>query len=710
MSVSYRCVAIVLICLTGAPLPGTVTVQSNQARSVGSIGRATYDVSGDVAEIVAATPDGRTLVYTDSGAEELGFVDITDPLAPSEIGTLSVSGEPTSVAITPDGLWALATVNGTPDQLVVVDLADRTVETTIMLGGQPDSIAVSPDGRYAAIAIENERDEVVNEGLLPQEPAGFLTIVDLVSAPSSWTTRDVQLTGLADRFPEDPEPEFVDINGLNVAAVTLQENNHVVIVSLADGSILADWSAGTTTHPADTEDDGDIVFDDTLVNARREPDAIAWTPGRRLITANEGDYDLDLADGEFVGGRDFTVFSALGTVAFEPGASFELQAVRHGHYPDDRSDSKGTEPEGVEVATFQNRTYAFIGSERGDFVAVYDITTERAPRFVQLLPTGDEPEGLLAIPARALFVTANEGDGTITIFSGWPGQGQFSYPEVVSDGTPWSALCGLSPATGNGLFAVPDSAFSPSRIFAMTLVHPAKIQGALTLTKDGAAVSYDLEGIETRADGGWWVVSEGAGSFGQSSATKNLLIRINPDGSVAEEIELPESINQQQRQWGLEGVATSLDGSQVYVAFQREWSDDPIGLVKIGRYTPATGEWRFFHYPLDPAPPGGWVGLSEITRVDDTMFAVIERDNQQRDNAQIKRIYSFSVLGLEPTAAGGALPPVLTKTLLYDIIASDGVLLEKVEGMTRAPSGEVVVVYDNDGAGETRLLRLGDLF
>ena len=38
---------------------------------------ATYDVPGQVAEIIASTPDGKTLIYTDSAAEEIGFVTIT---------------------------------------------------------------------------------------------------------------------------------------------------------------------------------------------------------------------------------------------------------------------------------------------------------------------------------------------------------------------------------------------------------------------------------------------------------------------------------------------------------------------------------------------------------------------------------------------------------------------------------------------------------
>lgn len=35
------------------------------------------------AEIIAATEDGMTLVYTDSPAGSVGFIDITDPAAPA---------------------------------------------------------------------------------------------------------------------------------------------------------------------------------------------------------------------------------------------------------------------------------------------------------------------------------------------------------------------------------------------------------------------------------------------------------------------------------------------------------------------------------------------------------------------------------------------------------------------------------------------------
>ena len=165
------------VVLIAAFLPHTTpdaTTEHSFRRPIRSFVRvATYDVPGQVAEIVASTPDGKTLIYTDSASEEIGFVSITNPKHPTSSGSLKMPGEPTSVAVTPDGTWALVAVHKSKhDVLVVVDLAPPTIHTTIALGGQPDSVAISTDGQYAAIAIENERDEDVNEGAMPQPPTG----------------------------------------------------------------------------------------------------------------------------------------------------------------------------------------------------------------------------------------------------------------------------------------------------------------------------------------------------------------------------------------------------------------------------------------------------------------------------------------------------------------------------------------------------------
>jgi DNA-binding beta-propeller fold protein YncE len=371
---------------------------------------ASYETSGGGAEIVAATPDGMTLIYTDAGEEEVGVVDISTAAKPKERHTIAMPGEPTSVAVTPNGRWALVTVYK-PALLMVIDLSDYSIATRISLGGQPDAVTVSPDGRYAAIAIENERNEEIDLGRMPQTPPGFLTIVDLAGGPANWQTRDVFFTDLAE-FSSDPEPEFVDINAANQVAVTLQENNSIAVVSLANGNLVAQFSAGEAKHAADLEEDGQVSFSQHLV-ARREPDGIAWTPGGLLATANEGDYELDSGE---AGGRGFSIFTLSGSVLYDSGASLEEAADARGYYPDDRSGNKGIEAESVEVGSYFGFPFLFVGSERGDFVAVYRIDDESNPQLVQLLKTGAAPEGLLAIPARNLLVSANEDDGTLSIF------------------------------------------------------------------------------------------------------------------------------------------------------------------------------------------------------------------------------------------------------------------------------------------------------
>ena len=54
----------------------------------------------------------------------------------------------------------------------------------------------------------------------------------------------VGLTGLSAYAPEDPEPEFVDINDRNEAVVTLQENNHMVIVDLPTLTVIQHFEHG----------------------------------------------------------------------------------------------------------------------------------------------------------------------------------------------------------------------------------------------------------------------------------------------------------------------------------------------------------------------------------------------------------------------------------------------------------------------------------
>jgi hypothetical protein len=69
----------------------------------------------------------------------------------------------------------------------------------------------------------------------------------LQGAPADWFRQDISLTGLAALYPDDSEPEFVDINQANHAVVTLQENNHVVVVDRASRTVVNHFPAGAVT-------------------------------------------------------------------------------------------------------------------------------------------------------------------------------------------------------------------------------------------------------------------------------------------------------------------------------------------------------------------------------------------------------------------------------------------------------------------------------
>ena len=721
-----------------------------------------------VAEIVTASKDGNTLIYTDGKTESLGFVDIRNPSNPLPSGVVALGGEPTSVAVKGD--YALVAVNTSADfintsgNLQVIDIESGELQVILDLGGQPDAVAVSPDGRYGAVAIENERDEDLGGGAPPQAPAGYLMIVDMLGAPADWSMRKVSLSHLEGMlFGDDPEPEFVDINSANIAVVTLQENNHIALVDLDKGAVVKHFSAGTVDlEQIDTDKDKLIDLSGELLEIPREPDGVSWISNSQFVTADEGDLDG--------GSRGFTVFNTDGTVAHAPGNSVEHTIVRHGHYPDKRSGKKGNEPENAEFGRYGDEKFLFVGSERASVVLVYKIKngngfTKKAQRngkhgkssmlkLKQVLATAVKPEGLLAIPQRNLFIAAGEEDSRDDkIRSGlsiYQLGGEASYPTIISkdraDGTPipWGALSGLTMDREESdiAYTVQDSFYEKSRILKLDIEEsPAKIikeivlydgLGTLAaidpaLVNDDGSVNLDPEGISTREQGGFWLASEGKGTVGSTSKpfeSLNLLLRIDKGGLIEEVVTLPETVNNRQVRFGFEGVSAvaSDEGEVLYVAFQREWAGDAEQHVRIGRYHTPSQQWTFFYYPLETAASdnGGWVGLSDLSYLGDNEFAVIERDNQGGPDAVIKRLYSFSIAGLTPDTDNGSEPtfPVLNKTLLRDLMpdmaASGGMTLEKVEGLAVTNEGTVLVVNDNDGVddsnGETQLLRLEGLF
>ncbi len=674
------------------------------------------------AEIIAATADGSMLVYSDSPLGAIGFVDIADPSASKPAGIVRIEGEPTSVAVL--GGKVIAGVNTSESYtapsgaLVVIDIASRRTEASCDLGGQPDSVVLSPSGDLVAVAIENERDEDLNDGALPQMPAGTLVILPIRDgAPDCAAMKLVDLTGLAAVGGDDPEPEFVDINAANEIVVTLQENNHIVVVDGNAGEIVSHFSAGSVDlDNVDVREEGALTFDASLTAVAREPDAVKWLDGDRFVTANEGDYEG--------GSRGFTIFSKSGEVLYESGLDFEYRVALAGHYPEGRSGNKGVEPEGLEVRRFGDETLIFVLSERGSAIGVYR-DTGAAPEFLQLLPTALAPEGAVAIPARNLLAISNEADlveenglrSHVTLYE--RAEGTAAYPMIVSKmddaGRPigFGALSGLAadPSEPGILYAVNDSAYGmqPTIFRIDATAHPARITDAIRVTRAGQpAQLLDLEGIVSDGEGGFWLASEGR----SDRLVPHALYHVNGKGEIGKQIAFPPELLAVETRFGAEGVA--MIGDTLWIAIQRPWKDDPKTAVKLVAYNTKTKEWGAVRYPLEAAETG-WVGLSEIAAHGEHVY-IIERDNQIGDNARLKKLYRVPVSALVPAPLGGELPLVAkeeVRDFIPDLKATGGYVVDKIEGFTVDASGTGFAVTDNDGVddsnGETLFFSTGKM-
>jgi hypothetical protein len=694
-----------------------------------------------VAEIVAATPDGMTLVYTSADTGTLGLVDITKPEQPVLLPRVDVQlmgvGEPTSVAITPDGRYAVVAVrlgddvaNARRGLVRVYDIRQPAAVKhvkDITVGIGPDSLALAGQGRTlrAVVAIEDEETDAEGDATLDGQRPGRIDVVglqDLYGGASSGV-QSIELVQALQAapgivYPNDPQPEFVAIDArAQKAVVSLQENNAVAILDLSDPRrvrLERVFSTGTVTRNgnADLKKDKEVAFKDSFT-ARREADAVAWVAPGVFATANEGDGKKDKA-GVLPGARGFTLMNTRGEVVYETGERTEVNALLHGHYPDGRSASKGVEMESVTAGRFGGKPYLLVGSERGSFVEVYRVDDPKQPVFVQLLPTGMSPEGLTTVTQRRdgqqLFVTANEREHSLNIFrfhaKGAPAQADDLQLVAKDASIPWGALSGLT-TDGTHLYAVPDNAFGQSRIFRIDPTDAA--QGRLSLDQvtllteaDGQALKVDPEGIARVADG-FWIASEG------KNVADNELIKVNMAGVVQQRVKLPASIQARfanpKTSTGYEGVTASADGQTLYMAVQRgfDLAKPQAAILKL--HLP-TNTWTTALYPLEQHSRDAkkyWMGLSEIQLTDDGRLLLLERDKGGGEgfaiNAEVKRIYSVKAADVTEGA-------VLTKTLVRDLRKDFNYVQEKAEGMVIF-KGDLWVVNDNDGAGWTRWLNAG---
>lgn len=365
----------------------------------------------------------------------------------SVIKQVSVGALPDMVTFTHDGKYVLSANEGEP----------------------ADDYSVDPAGTVSIISV--------NEGYA----ATTLDFSGFVSQQTSLKAKGLRIFGPND-FVKNIEPEYITVSAdSRTAWVTLQENNAIAKLDIKTKKITHIFPLGfkdysVAVNPIDPSDrDNGISFRNVNVKGMYLPDGIAvfdnGTGTPFLFTANEGDVrewlafaenkrvkDLTLdpvafpnaailkqdanlgrlnvtstlgdidGDNDFdilysFGARSFSVWNGNnGKLVYDCGNELETQNLSAGYYDDGRSDDKGVEPEAVVLGVMGRKAVAFVGMERSDAIAIYDVTNPSKPSFIKLLHTGDAPEGLLFIPAsdsptnKSLLVVSSEGDGTIKVY------------------------------------------------------------------------------------------------------------------------------------------------------------------------------------------------------------------------------------------------------------------------------------------------------
>jgi len=380
--------------------------------------------------------------------QQPGKVTVYNTSNYQEIKTIATGALPDMVTFSPDGNYILTANEGEPNATYTND----------------------PVGSVSVISVKDNYS-VVN-----------IDFSSFASQQTALMQKGLRVFGPNASFAQDMEPEYVTVSpDSKTAWVTLQENNAIAKIDLTTKTATDIFPLGFKDYNTDanaidpSDKDNGVTFGKWPVKGMYQPDAIAVLQTGAipyLFTVNEGDvreYDafkeadriknialdptafpnaaelkadaklgrlnitktLGDANGDGLyetlysfGARSFSVWNGTnGSLIYDSKNELEVKANAAGYYDDARSDDKGVEAEGVTLGQVGNKNIAFIGMERADAVAVYDVSIPNAPSFLQILKSGDAPEGVLFVAAKdsptgkSLLIVSSEDDGVLKVYT-----------------------------------------------------------------------------------------------------------------------------------------------------------------------------------------------------------------------------------------------------------------------------------------------------
>jgi len=367
------------------------------------------------AEIVRVVPDSKNeAVFVSSAINRLTVIEYTSDAfvfaREYDLNPGSATAEMTSIDVSKkiNGENYVAVCVAEADcglgSVLLVKLSDGTIVKTIEFkeSYNPDGMAFTKDGNYLVVACEDDLED------RPCKPAermgGRVAIIDLRNGPANAT--------ILQEYPIDwdaeSEPEHCETDADGNVVMSVQETSQVVIFNVADVPMPEDDSKLT------------IIDMPEAGGEAAEPDGLYISPdGKYAVIANErsGSFQMmKLPSGLVLG--DPTI------IEDDLPSNYNI---------DEKKSKKRTEPEECALIERDDHLYAVFALQESNGVVVYDVTDPANPVFDSIAAAGiDFPtentheksligsEGLGAHPTNGVVFSANEREGSITMFtSAW---------------------------------------------------------------------------------------------------------------------------------------------------------------------------------------------------------------------------------------------------------------------------------------------------
>jgi 2',3'-cyclic-nucleotide 2'-phosphodiesterase (5'-nucleotidase family)/DNA-binding beta-propeller fold protein YncE len=375
---------------------------------------------------------------------------------------------------------------------------------------EPEYIAISPDGTKAMVTLQ----EANAVGLLDIATATFTDIVplglkDFSTLLADFSDRDGP-GGTTSIKLETGNPVFglympdaIDSYSFNGQTYYVMANegddrndflNPDEVIRLKDAVNLPDYVLAPDVFP----NAASLLTDAELGRLN-----VVVTPGLRGDTDGDGQIEQILA----LGGRSFSILDADGNRVFDSADIIERIVAEFGlvanntspGFDDTRSDNKGPEPEGIEIAEIGGRTYALVGLERSHMTLAFDVTDPTDVTYTgAAVRDGDlNPEGTLFISAAdsptgvALYVASNEESNNISVFEIEEAPPVVDYTLQILHASDWEA--GIQAVERAPNFAAIIDAFEDEYANSITLLSGDNfIPGPFTAAGTDPSVRDDI--------------------------------------------------------------------------------------------------------------------------------------------------------------------------------------------------------------------------